>query len=102
MKGVELHLGWQARILQEPKHAKLPPLSELAGGGSPDAERKQVSELAEGDLAEIAGRVVELQGGKLHYNVCPKCGKKNPKRKLSSFIGKSSSGTSGSNLHVPT
>ena len=32
---------------------------------------------------------------------CPKCGKKNPKRKLSSFIGKCSSGNSG-NLQVPT
>ena len=33
---------------------------------------------------------------------CPKCGIKNPKRKLSSFISKSSTGTSGGNLHVPT
>ena len=32
---------------------------------------------------------------------CPKCGNKNPKRKLSSFISKSSPGTSG-NLHFPT
>ena len=32
---------------------------------------------------------------------CPKCGRKNPKRKLSSFISKSSSGSSG-NLRVPT
>jgi len=32
---------------------------------------------------------------------CPKCGQKNPQRKLSSFIGKSSSSASG-NLQFPT
>ncbi len=66
---VELHLGWQARIIETPAGVEL-------GQVDFGARRKRVNELAEGEIVEVKGTVVDLYKGKLHYLICPKCRKK--------------------------
>lgn len=73
MKGIELHLGWQARIIEEPKGAKLDEVKEIS---MEKVDRVSLNKLDE-DMqnVEVIGKIVDLMRGKLHYNVCPKCGK---------------------------
>jgi len=72
ISGVELNLGWQARVIENPKYT-MDELSKLSAGG---IERKKIGELAEGENTEISAKVVEIQPGNLHYKTCPKCGRK--------------------------
>lgn len=72
--GLELQLGWNARIIKEPKEANLPPLEELR---EEKFEKKAISELNKYDnTVEITGKIIAVRKGKLHYLVCPKCNKK--------------------------
>ncbi|MFH1696964.1 MAG: hypothetical protein ABH854_03605 [Candidatus Diapherotrites archaeon] len=75
LRGVELNLGWQARVLRGVKK-EMKPLSELPGIERAKAEKKEISELQEGGNFEIKAKIAELQQGNLKYNICPKCGKK--------------------------
>lgn len=84
MRGVELHLGWLARVIEEPVGVELPTAKEIGAGAETDAgyaaqgtvETIKIGELKEGFVGGIKGKVAELQPGNLHYLVCPKCGKK--------------------------
>ena len=75
LNGVDLNLGYRARILRNPENGdKLPAASEMQGI---EFKEKKIAELVEGDRfvrlnVEIAG----IQPGNLRFNVCPKCGKK--------------------------
>ena len=74
LKGMELHLGWQARLIVEPKRHAVPPLGDLAGQG---AAKKKLNELVDGNEAvEVSGKITQVYKGNLAYNTCPKCGKK--------------------------
>jgi len=73
-QGLELHLGWNSRILEEPVLGfKIPELKELGGI---EFNQKTIPELKEGDQATITGTVTALSRGKLLFSVCEKCGKK--------------------------
>ncbi|MFH1225057.1 MAG: hypothetical protein V1676_04605 [Candidatus Diapherotrites archaeon] len=79
MRGIELNLGWQARIVRNPKHKLGEVMKGPAGGGigaGTKYEGKKISELAEGANAELLVKIAEVQQGNLRYNICPKCGKK--------------------------
>lgn len=67
LKALELHLGWKARIMEQPKSKLL--LSEKIA-------KKKISELELGETIELEAKVLELLPGKLFYKTCPKCGKK--------------------------
>ncbi|MBS3062604.1 MAG: hypothetical protein J4203_01920 [Candidatus Diapherotrites archaeon] len=74
MKGTELHLGWQARIIVEPKKHSLPFLEELGGQ---TVAKKKLNELVEGSgTVQVTGKIVGVYKGNLAYNTCLKCGKK--------------------------
>lgn len=74
LKGLELHLGWNSRILLEPVIGfKIPELEELT---KTEFKRAFIPELVEGEHAEILGTVIGMNKGKLLFNVCPKCGSK--------------------------
>ncbi len=75
MKGLELHLGWQARFLVEPKNAALPSLDELLGGGAVP-EKKLNELLGNNETVKVGGKIVRVYKGNLAYNTCPKCGKR--------------------------
>jgi len=69
LRGVELQLGWQARILQNPRGFEL---DTVVSG----AERKEIAKLEEGETIEVKAKIKEILPGKLHYLVCPNCSKK--------------------------
>lgn len=71
-RGLELHLGWRARILKNPKiNFKIPETGKTA------MERKKINQLLVGDkFVEIEAEISTILPGRFHYNVCPKCGKK--------------------------
>jgi replication factor A1 len=72
LKGIELHLGWQARIETRPLQEKELPSAEEMRVNS--AERKNVSGLAAGDQnALVEGEITSVNRGMLLYAVCPKC-----------------------------
>lgn len=71
MKGIELHLGWQARIITNPKTSLSIP--EIA---FEKIERKSFSELKENESFEQKAVLLDFQPGKLFFEVCPNCGKK--------------------------
>lgn len=75
MKGIELHLGYKARILKNPKMEKeLPSATELRGI---EIVAKKISNLHKEDgFVEIKGKISEIQQGRLLYNTCGQCGKK--------------------------
>src|SRR3989338_2612868 len=55
MKGTELHLGWQARIIVEPKKHSLPFLEELGGQ---TVAKKKLNELVEGSgTVQVTGKI---------------------------------------------
>jgi replication factor A1 len=79
LKGeVELHLGWQARILKEPTGVSLPALAYQKSGLS--AITKKIGDLQEDDFAEVNVKITGLKDGKMYYEACPKC-----KKKVSNF-----------------
>lgn len=74
LKGIELHLGWQARIGREPENNGIPSAGTLM---MERAERKKVVGLAVGDAnVLVEGKIVAVNQGALYYSVCPKCGGK--------------------------
>lgn len=71
LKGIELHLGWQARISKEKDDKTIPSAAELEKQG---AEKKKILELNPGDAnVLVEGKIVAVNPGGLYYNVCPKC-----------------------------
>ncbi len=74
LKGTELHLGWNSRVLLDPKIGfKIPELESLSKRAF---ERKKISELKEGDEAELFATITGIHRGALAFRVCPNCGKK--------------------------
>lgn len=69
LNGVELHLGWQARIIKNPKGIEISSVRA-------ELNRKNIRELQPSSSGEIKATIVDLYRGKLHYLVCPKCRKK--------------------------
>jgi len=74
LRGVELHLGWRARVVEsDDKKSGIPKEAEAESVST----AKKISELHEGDkFVEVNGRVVEVLDGRLFFNACPKCGSK--------------------------
>ncbi|MCX6802394.1 MAG: OB-fold nucleic acid binding domain-containing protein [Candidatus Diapherotrites archaeon] len=73
-KGLELHLGWNSRIISNPTIGfEMPKLEELAGT---EFKRKMVKELEKGEQAEVLGTITALNRGNLIFKVCGKCGSK--------------------------
>ncbi|MBI2530492.1 MAG: hypothetical protein HYW05_05105 [Candidatus Diapherotrites archaeon] len=68
--GTELHLGFNAKITQNPKDAKLPELPKE------EFERKALGELEENKNAEISASIAEINRSALRYFACSSCGKK--------------------------
>jgi replication factor A1 len=75
LKGLELHLDWRSRIIEEPVVAfKIPELSELLGT---KYTRKRISELQAGmQNIELVGEIVDIIKGNLVYYFCPTCKEK--------------------------
>ncbi|MDD5148114.1 MAG: DUF2240 family protein [Candidatus ainarchaeum sp.] len=75
LKGIELHLGYKARVVQNPKiEEEIPSAMELRGI---DVVKKKIAKLHKDDgIVEVKGKVSEVQKGKLVFNTCPQCGKK--------------------------
>jgi len=74
LKALELHLGWNSRVLIDPVVGfKIPELSELSKAGF---ERQRIGGLNEGALAEVFGTITRLNKGNLLFATCPKCGGK--------------------------
>jgi len=76
LQGIELQLGFRARIIREPESArKLPPAVEMRQ--EQKAIEKKVGELQEGSgMVQLNAEIVDVLPGNLRFNVCPKCGKK--------------------------
>ncbi len=72
LNGVELHLGWQARVQKNPGFdGKIPEAGELMKG---QAEGKKILELKAGDSnVLVSGKIVLVNQGALFYRVCPTC-----------------------------
>jgi replication factor A1 len=72
LNGIELHLGWQARVQKKPAlEGKIPEASELM---KRDAESKKVLELKAGDNnVLVSGKIVLVNQGGLYYRICPTC-----------------------------
>jgi ssDNA-binding replication factor A large subunit len=72
MQGTELHLGWQSRILLNPRESKeATELNELVK----KIERKKFNEVKDGEFFEERGTIVDLMKGNLFYLSC-NCGRK--------------------------
>ena len=72
LKGLELHLGWQARIEKQPLQGKELPSAEKMRRNA--AQGKKIVELKAGDgNVLIEGKIVAVNQGMLLYSVCPKC-----------------------------
>jgi len=67
LKNLELHLGWKARIVEQP-HSKIMLTEKI--------NKKNISQIDLGETVEVNARILEILPGKLVYNSCPKCGKK--------------------------
>ncbi|MFH1240656.1 MAG: OB-fold nucleic acid binding domain-containing protein [Candidatus Diapherotrites archaeon] len=75
MRGLELHLGWKARIIENPKiDFEIPEADKLM---KVETEKKTINQLADGDkYVQVDAKVSGIQQGRFHYKVCPTCGKK--------------------------
>jgi len=75
LNGMELHLGWQARIEQNPAvKGDVPEANEMLKAG---AEKKKILQLAVGNNnVLVEGKIVAVNQGGLFYSVCPTCGGK--------------------------
>ncbi|MDO8647180.1 MAG: OB-fold nucleic acid binding domain-containing protein [Candidatus Diapherotrites archaeon] len=71
LRAVELHLGWQARIIKSPKTAIQIP--EIISNQYP---KEKFAQLEENKSFEQKALVIDLSFGKVFFEVCPKCGKK--------------------------
>ena len=75
MRGLELHLGWKARIMENPKIdfeiADADKLMDI------ESEKKTINQLSDGDkYVQVDAKVLGIQQGRFHYKVCPTCRKK--------------------------
>jgi ssDNA-binding replication factor A large subunit len=70
--GVELRLGNRGgvRILEQ---SELPTFEKLK---RPEAGRINISDLKEGDMAELRASLVQLFETSIFYEICPQCGKR--------------------------
>jgi len=75
LQGIELHLGWRARILANPKtDAVIPSAMQLM---QDKTESRRISELdAATKFVALQAAVVAVNQGQLRYSVCAKCGSK--------------------------
>jgi replication factor A1 len=74
LKGLELHLGWQARISKKEEDEGIPKAAELLKQG---AESKKIVEIKPGDKnVLVRGQIVSVNQGGLFYSICPECGGK--------------------------
>ena len=74
LNGLEIHLGWQARIEKEQDNGTFPTAETLA---KEQAQEKKITDLADGQTnILIKGEIKAINPGKLYYNTCPKCGGK--------------------------
>jgi replication factor A1 len=75
LQGIELHLGWRARILANPKtDAVIPSAMQLM---QDKTESRRISELdAAAKFVALQAAVVAVNQGQLRYSVCAKCGAK--------------------------
>ncbi len=69
LNGPELNLGWQARIIEKPSNIEIKTQQN-------EVQAKKISELAESMNARVNAFIERVENGKLHYFVCPTCGKK--------------------------
>lgn len=84
INGIELHVGWQGRVLLNPKNApEIAKREELVSGG----ERKFLKDLKEEEMVEVRGMLLDLHNINDFYTCaqcktkaekgaqkCPKCG----------------------------
>lgn len=75
LKGIELHLGWQARMQKMIGAASgIPKAEEML---KKDSLPKEIGELEEsGAMVLVKGKIAAVNPGRLYYSVCPKCGAK--------------------------
>ncbi len=73
LNGIELNLGWQARIIENPKNVSI---NAMQAGNAQEAQEKKIGELQEFESAKVKATIERIENGKLHYLVCPDCGKK--------------------------
>jgi len=71
LQGVELNLGWKARILKNPRR-EMPALGELS---AEEVKEKKINEIVGNEMVKVKGKIAGILPGKLHYLVCDKCGK---------------------------
>lgn len=75
LQGVELHLGWKARIVANPKTSvEIPDAMRLLHESAESRGIKQLK--ADQAMVAMQASIVEVNQGMLRYSVCPKCGRK--------------------------
>jgi replication factor A1 len=77
-RGLEIHTRRRARMLLDPKVSEDPRVSDLESvveASIPAPPRRKISELQDGDTAEIRATVVRLYRV-WTYDACPNCGRK--------------------------
>lgn len=67
---LELNMGWNSRLLKNPKNAPSLPDAE-----NPKEKREKISELKEGEYAEVRAVIVNAYEPTL-FEICPKCKKR--------------------------
>ena len=74
LKGIELHLGWQSRIVKAEDSEEIPSVGEMQ---MKNGVEKKIVELKEGENnVLLKGKIVLVNSGRLFYKVCPECGGK--------------------------
>ncbi len=72
LRGVDLQLGWRARIVKNPD-IKIPPLKDFREV----SVRTAIKTLKDGDTyKEVRGAVVDIYGNNILYQFCPNCNKR--------------------------
>jgi len=75
LQGVELHLGWRARVIVNPKvDRELPSAMQLLHEKAEDRKIKGLD--TDAGLVAVQAAIVAINSGQLRYNVCGKCGGK--------------------------
>ena len=81
----EVHLGSKSNIIINPKGEKIGEVQAPAQQERPQAARKKLNELQEGDdNIEVLGTIVQIFDPRF-YEVCPQCNKK-PAQKEGAFV----------------
>ncbi|MFH1256324.1 MAG: hypothetical protein V1494_03440 [Candidatus Diapherotrites archaeon] len=69
----ELHLGWQSRVLLNPKNHSMPELSAMK---AKEFGEKALNAFAENDRAMVKAKISEVFNSRLFFISCPKCKKR--------------------------